>query len=993
MESLINGKNGENSPPKKFTKRLISGITAFVMTISAVIQTGSSTKTAKAAEGTSAKRTYGDLNKDGNIDVFDLMHLKKMLLEETKTNEIISDVDGDGETTFKDITEMGKYIMGEVPLLQSEVKLDTDEDGICDYLETLLGTDFSDPDSDKDGFSDFEELYFLNTDPRQKNTDVTESQRDADNDGLLSIDEFFIYFTDPYNSDSDKDGLNDGKEIELKSDPLKYDTDDDGISDYGEQQLGTDLLTKKSDGITDDNKLYFDQIMPDDKMSDINIPENMYSLKATAHMTGYIGEILSIKESDYSYFLSENAVCGKMVDVSYQNERNDYESSEFEYTLSFSLDNIYDPNDYMIFYYAKDDYILLPFETKYEDNTLSVTYDKPATFCIVDITELEFSDDTVSEEEKETVLPEKNSTDSDIDVTSDENDTESNQMVIDTENLILQYADNRIVNQLSTVKDLLSYSYIFEVFDFHINGWIAELKDIMVDSARNLEENYNLTVPFVFYGKTKYFGRSISYTVTVMCRSSDDIEQLYKCVDEFVEARVKDPIDAYNLYHDVIKKYSGPQYGEPAMSTISYTFGEAPVLFFSSEKPESEVISMRAGCVNCKVSVPNLSKYESCIKSDLSTVDKLCYILKGESGTKFTRFSYFGYSIIDSNEQAVSLLDAVNKLPQTQNGMNSLAEKRNLSENTVNTMTYYQKKTKSFDNDADNDGVPNDKDDDERKTELKNVFIYYINPNNSEKNMDKPAKWMADYLYDNKDCIFYEVNHVADFIDCWNNKIPSKMKNLHLYLHGQEGALTFCKDTENNEFSEFRLLEIGCEMVLNYLIEKKVENKAYLYSCNGGTLHPFNYNDVEEYRWHNQKYSKAEKKYGSIFDYREEFSVAMVLAYLISPTKIEACKNDMVDYFNISLGNLSTNPALRKLASDEISEYPIDPLIAGSGILGIIMYNMVESSSEYKQVYYPVRHYGILNYVPFYNQDSKWINVSYSNNGFNEEVIGDNWTE
>ncbi len=34
---------------------------------------------------------------------------------------------------------------------------------------------------------------------------------------------------------------------------------------------------KKSDGIIDDNKLYFDQIMPDDKMSDINIPENMYS--------------------------------------------------------------------------------------------------------------------------------------------------------------------------------------------------------------------------------------------------------------------------------------------------------------------------------------------------------------------------------------------------------------------------------------------------------------------------------------------------------------------------------------------------------------------------------------------------------------------------------------------------------------------------------------------------------------------------------------------
>lgn len=63
---------------------MISGITAFVMTISAVIQTGSSMKTAKAADEITAKRVYGDLNEDGKINIFDLMHLKNILLNGDK---------------------------------------------------------------------------------------------------------------------------------------------------------------------------------------------------------------------------------------------------------------------------------------------------------------------------------------------------------------------------------------------------------------------------------------------------------------------------------------------------------------------------------------------------------------------------------------------------------------------------------------------------------------------------------------------------------------------------------------------------------------------------------------------------------------------------------------------------------------------------------------------------------------------------------------------
>ncbi len=254
---------------------------------------------------------------------------------------------------------------------------------------------------------------------------------------------------------------------------------------------------------------------------------------------------------------------------------------------------------------------------------------------------------------------------------------------------------------------------------------------------------------------------------------------------------------------------------------------------------------------------------------------------------------------------------------------------------------------------------------------------------------------MADYLYDNKDCFFYEVNQVADFIDCWNNKIPSKMKNLHLYLHGQNGAVTFCSDPEKNEFNdgETEITDVGMEMILNFLNKKSVINKAYLYSCNGGTLKEINVDVNDNQRGYLSQYTFAQSKYADDFSNKSKCSAAMAFAYKISPTKIEACKNDQVDYYNFSLAEFSLNPAMRELAADALSEYGIDPRFAGSGPQSIIIFNYTEHSSEYKKIYYPVRHYAILNIFKSEENDGKWINVSFENNEFKEEIVGDNRTE
>ncbi len=65
-------------------------------------------------------------------------------------------------------------------------------------------------------------------------------QPDADKDGLGDDEEVDVYGTDPNNADSDDDGLLDGDEIAIGSNPLMKDTDSDGFEDKDEVDAGTD---------------------------------------------------------------------------------------------------------------------------------------------------------------------------------------------------------------------------------------------------------------------------------------------------------------------------------------------------------------------------------------------------------------------------------------------------------------------------------------------------------------------------------------------------------------------------------------------------------------------------------------------------------------------------------------------------------------------------------------------------------------------------------
>lgn len=94
--------------------------------------------------------------------------------------------------------------------------------------------EIGDGDSDEDGLTDKEE-YMLGTDMYNK---------DTDGDGLFDGDEYLNYKTNAKDQDTDKDGLPDAEEVlKYKTNPLNPDTDGDSYSDGVEVKNGYDPLS------------------------------------------------------------------------------------------------------------------------------------------------------------------------------------------------------------------------------------------------------------------------------------------------------------------------------------------------------------------------------------------------------------------------------------------------------------------------------------------------------------------------------------------------------------------------------------------------------------------------------------------------------------------------------------------------------------------------------------------------------------------------------
>jgi hypothetical protein len=171
-----------------------------------------------------------------------------------------SDTDGDGVWDGEEVAQ------GTDPTLYDfgPYDLDADGDGLSDGEEDDLGTDPLSPDTDGDGYSDYDEAWgYAGSDPTEYDTDPFST--DSDGDGLMDGDELQIG-TDPDNWDTDGDGFGDLEELYGYSggDPLQYDdvfsldSDYDGLSDGDEASYGTDPYSADSDadGWSDGDEVY-----------------------------------------------------------------------------------------------------------------------------------------------------------------------------------------------------------------------------------------------------------------------------------------------------------------------------------------------------------------------------------------------------------------------------------------------------------------------------------------------------------------------------------------------------------------------------------------------------------------------------------------------------------------------------------------------------------------------------------------------------------------
>ena len=281
--------------------------------------------------------------------------------------------------------------------------LDTDEDGLTDVYENMLGTDVNKADTDGDGLTDYQEVYVTGTDPLVSDSvtkDVSDSDADLDNDGLSNAEEIKLG-TEPKGSDSDNDGLNDGEEVNTyKTDPLKFDTDGDTISDGDEVKLGLDPCKASSDGTNSDKDRKFEQHIgkESEALSFINTADNPFKVSMDITASGYAETALSADESGYANVVSSDMVLGIVPEFEYAEGL-----SVDDVVLNFDIESDYIANTngkyaavsdsfegikrFNVFKYFEDTNMLLPIETTYdvENNRVTTHVDELGTYCLMDM--------------------------------------------------------------------------------------------------------------------------------------------------------------------------------------------------------------------------------------------------------------------------------------------------------------------------------------------------------------------------------------------------------------------------------------------------------------------------------------------------------------------------------------------------------------------------------------------------------------------------------
>lgn len=289
------------------------------------------------------------------------------------------------ENAGVDTEDAQEELYDEMPVEEEAVvdkTLDTDGDGLLDYLEDYLGTDKENADTDGDGLSDYWEVRKIKTDPLKADTDgngVEDGQEDADNDGLTNLAEIEMG-TNPVKADTDEDGLNDGDEVYVHhTSPILSDTDGDGLLDGEEVTLDLSPIRKFTKGIEKDCKRLFSQSLGKKYIDELLRNANNKAIPSiSGKIWGVLDSRVSIEPSTVVTGQFEEAVVGNIINVVSSYE----EPVEMKLTFSCFHSTWSKIKKYKIAQFKDGEIVYL--NTKVIGNLVSATITEGGDYFVVD---------------------------------------------------------------------------------------------------------------------------------------------------------------------------------------------------------------------------------------------------------------------------------------------------------------------------------------------------------------------------------------------------------------------------------------------------------------------------------------------------------------------------------------------------------------------------------------------------------------------------------
>ena len=752
---------------------------------------------------------------------------------------------------------------------------DTDEDGLPNLIEKEIGSDPYNPDTDGDGLPDGYEALTLGTDPTKPDTDdngVLDCDEDFDEDGLTNLQEYELG-TEPYNDDTDGDGLNDGEEINTYiTDPLKVDTDDDGLEDGDEIYFETDPLNPDTDGngVLDGDEKRFQTFIHKVENEDCAVTEVRVSMEGTGNIQ---------KTTTVESIMNKDILCSDVVGLIGEPFEIETTSKFDKATLTYVIDKSklgdteFDNLLFLWYDEENDNFVELDTILDEENSTVSVETEHFSKYMLVDKVEWFNAWKKASLYFEDTYEPLATVICYDCSGSMSSNDRTFNYNIYNEDGTIAYSyptcyrklaIDNYIDSMTLTDKTaLISYESSAKL----VSGFSND-KDMLKSAVKPYNSGGTNAQAAVKIAIDELESVEHWYTRHIILLSDGDVNISEEYIQKAQDKKIK--------IHTI-----GLGYGASNSRLKSYAESTGGQFFAAATAEELEAIYNDLSRDN-HFDLQNMEDLDGDGLPDEFEVSGLVVSNAQIFYTDPENPDCDGDGLLDGEEIYIDY-------SQTK----IVVKKDSRGGNAEYSTVVFSYKSDPWNEDTDWDKLTDLEDKSPTQfNELKNYFIAY---DREDKKLYEQALWMIENEYNNQNCEIYYLHTINDFINCWNNEIPSSVKSIHLYLHGvaeydniahiptdptiitnghlalHDPALQFYNEVMKPTPNSFEGLKA-----------KYVEKKVYLNACNGGT----------------------EDDYG--------MSVAKRISEKITNhTPVEALKNGYVNYlseFDYEISNIPKSP-------------------------------------------------------------------------------------